>query len=932
MQVQGQAEQGRVLLVSVPYAFKAHEAETLGGLPASAFVKAPPTDGSGNGSTGADNGTSVNALGTAGKAGGTAAPGGIKTVSDCLNPIRGAITLWSKQIQILPPIWELCNSNLFQVLVGPLTGNIGIGNTNPSKALDVGGPPGTNGEINARQWYDIASPELAFAGVGFRALILPNNRDTFVGVGAGTIIPLNPLANPTPVTETDNTFLGYYAGSNTRPNATAGTGIYNTFSGSQAGLSNIIGSQNTFTGALAGFTNTGNFNTFTGEEAGYFKTTGDQNTFSGYRAGYRNYNGTSNAIYGVEAGHYNNGSNNVFVGAGVDFGSLPVTTGSNNTFAGYEAGNHNKADNNVFYGYQAGVANLTGRNNAFYGFQAGRTNTVESNNVYLAHFGVAAENNTMRIGMNGGIFPPPFTVNRVFMEPILSNPNSLTTVVTFDPGVGPGQGQLGYRTIPAGGVGGGCSLPGPNGPGTNYITKWLNPTTVECSHVWENSTPDHFVGIGNTNPSKALDVGGPPGTNGEINARQWYDIGSPETPVLSIGPTVNFGNGNLFVGAQAGNNTEIPGGQDTFVGYQSGFNTDPTAAFWNTFVGFQAGYGNTPSMQNSGSLNTYIGWQAGIANTTGGVNVFTGSFAGVSNTTGSANTFEGYAAGFANQDGQSDTCTGYFSCVRLEHGLSNSFYGSYSGAFTTTGSYNSFFGDSSGDNNVTGSSNIYIGSGGNPIPSQQESNVIRIGTKGGGVEQQNKVFIEPILANPTSGQPLVSINVATGQLGIQGSSRRFKEQIADMGDSGSKLFQLRPVTFFYKPQYDDGSHHLQYGLIAEEVAKVYPEMVAYDKDGQPFTVLYQMLAPMLLRELQKEHSVVTAQQDELQTQLQQIKTQQQQMQVQRQEIDGLKLQLQQQNASLQERLTKLESYVATQMKTASDNPPPLTATANGVVQ
>ena len=116
------------------------------------------------------------------------------------------------------------------------------------------------------------------------------------------------------------------------------------------------------------------------------------------------------------------------------------------------------------------------------------------------------------------------------------------------------------------------------------------------------------------------------------------------------------------------------------------------------------------------------------------------------------------------------------------------------------------------------------------------------------------------------------------------------------------------------------------------MAQVYPELVAYEKDGQPYTVKYQLLAPLLLNELQKQHKVVAAQQDELQTQLQQIKTQQQQMQAQRHEIDGLKLQLQQQNVSLQERLTKLESYVATQMKTASDNPPRTTPGANGGLQ
>jgi trimeric autotransporter adhesin len=83
----------------------------------------------------------------------------------------------------------------------------------------------------------------------------------------------------------------------------------------------------------------------------------------------------------------------------------------------------------------------------------------------------------------------------------------------------------------------------------------------------------------------------------------------------------------------------------------------------------------------------------------------------------------------------------------------------------------------------------------------------------------------------------------TGNCRSTPSSRRFKEQIADMGDASSKLLQLRPVTFFYKPQYDEGSHTLQYGLTAEEVATLYPEMVGYDKDGQPASVKYQALAP-----------------------------------------------------------------------------------------
>ena len=87
---------------------------------------------------------------------------------------------------------------------------------------------------------------------------------------------------------------------------------------------------------------------------------------------------------------------------------------------------------------------------------------------------------------------------------------------------------------------------------------------------------------------------------------------------------------------------------------------------------------------------------------------------------------------------------------------------------------------------------------------------------------------------------------------------------------------------------------LQYGLIAEEVAKVYPDMVAYDKDGQPYTVRYQFLAPMLLNELQKQHAVVAAQQDVIKTQHEQIQTQGQQI------------------ADLQQRLSRLESLITKQ--------------------
>ena len=94
---------------------------------------------------------------------------------------------------------------------------------------------------------------------------------------------------------------------------------------------------------------------------------------------------------------------------------------------------------------------------------------------------------------------------------------------------------------------------------------------------------------------------------------------------------------------------------------------------------------------------------------------------------------------------------------------------------------------------------------------------------------------------------------SNGQLGTLTSSLRFKENVRDMGDSTSALMKLRPVTFFYKPEYENGPRTLQFGLIAEEVAQVYPELVAHDNDGKPYTVRYQHIVSMLLNEVQKQY-------------------------------------------------------------------------------
>jgi hypothetical protein len=224
------------------------------------------------------------------------------------------------------------------------------------------------------------------------------------------------------------------------------------------------------------------------------------------------------------------------------------------------------------------------------------------------------------------------------------------------------------------------------------------------------------------------------------------------------------------------------------------------------------------------------------------------------------------------------------------------------GVFTTTTNNNIDIGFRAGYGRSSGDNNINIGYQVCPNPSEvcPENSIIHIGNDtDSSYPQQNAAYIAGIYQQSVDSSTGVGVLVdSAGKLGSILSSRRFKEQIRDMGDSSSRLFHLRPVTFFYKPEYDKGARAPQYGLIAEEVAEVYPDLVVYDKDGQPLTVKYHLLAPMLLNEFQKQHTVVAAQQDV-------IKTQQEQVNAQQRQIESL----QKQNAEFQQRLSRLEALI-----------------------
>ena len=205
-----------------------------------------------------------------------------------------------------------------------------------------------------------------------------------------------------------------------------------------------------------------------------------------------------------------------------------------------------------------------------------------------------------------------------------------------------------------------------------------------------------------------------------------------------------------------------------------------------------------------------------------------------------ANTASGINALINNSSGNYNTATGSDAMQSNNAGNLNTALGEGALIDNTTGNGNLGVGSDAGSNLTTGDNNIDIGNPGVAA----ESSTIRIGTPG----TQTMAFIAGISNSSVIGTALVVSS--SGQLGIEMSSARFKRDVHDMGATSDGVMKLRPVTFHYK---QDPQGERQYGLIAEEVARLYPELVSYGPDGKPQTVRYLELTAMLLNELQKQN-------------------------------------------------------------------------------
>jgi len=333
----------------------------------------------------------------------------------------------------------------------------------------------------------------------------------------------------------------------------------------------------------------------------------------------------------------------------------------------------------------------------------------------------------------------------------------------------------------------------------------------------------------------------------------------------------------------------------------SGVLVSLTTGVWNSGFGFQALNHDTAGKINTaaglralfsdttGSFNTATGVLSLFSNTSGFFNSATGAYSLANNTIGNYNTANGYSALYYNTEGELNTATGFAALYRNTTGIRNTangfqaLYRNTTGRFNVANGYQALFSNTSGEDNTangvgalhnntignlntatgvgalssntTGSNNTALGNGaGNSVFGA--NNVIAIGTPGADVS--NSCFVGNIRGVTTANADAIPVLIdSDGQLGTISSSRRFKKEIKAMDSASEAILALKPVTFHYK---SDAAGTPQFGLIAEEVAEVNPDLVVRDADGQIYTVRYDAVNAMLLNEFLKAHHKAQQQQ------------------------------------------------------------------------
>jgi len=252
----------------------------------------------------------------------------------------------------------------------------------------------------------------------------------------------------------------------------------------------------------------------------------------------------------------------------------------------------------------------------------------------------------------------------------------------------------------------------------------------------------------------------------------------------------------------------------------------------------------------TGIANTAVGWRSLSSNTEGSFNTGLGAGTLALNTTEESNTAVGTAALLLNSGGISNTAVGRTAMLNNSTGSENTAVGVGALSACTTGGFNTAIGGIAGAGITSGQSNTIIGDIAGLLLTTA-NNTICIG--GSGINVSGTTQIAHIRGVTTENNDAVAVFVdSAGQLGTVSSSERFKKDVKPMDKASEAILALKPVTFHYKK---DNTNRPEFGLIAEEVAKVNPNLVVH-QDGQIFTVRYEAVNAMLLNEFLKEHQAV----------------------------------------------------------------------------
>lgn len=483
-----------------------------------------------------------------------------------------------------------------------------------------------------------------------------------------------------------------------------------------------------------------------------------------------------------------------------------ATSGTSNTAIGASALVANAGIQNTAVGRQALALNTTGGSNTAVGASAMASNSTGLNSTGVGSAALFSATGNNNTAVGAGA---GFAITSGASN-VAMGVSTLSSTTTGQQNVAVGQGALASSTT--------ASRNTAIGHQALAASSASGNTAVGHSALWANTTGTSNVAVGDS----AL--------RSNTTATANTALGHFAMELTTTG------GGNTAVGTNA-LTWNTTGEQNTAVGSGAMFASD--AGSRNTALGY-----STLSWTNTGNDNTAIGWNALHDTTNGSSNTAVGRNALAVNSTGSSNVAVG--------TGSLDTAT----AANFNTGI-----GPAALTELTTGSDNIGVGFNAGLGLTTGSGNIYVGG---LAGSGSESSTIRIGSG------QTATYVAGISGATASGGIPVLVNGA-GRLGTTTSSARFKDAITPLGESTRERLQaLTPVSFVYKPAFDDGSRQIQYGLIAEEVAARFPELLVKDAEGRPQTVRYHLLPPLLLAEIQRlerDRAALTARVDRQEAEL-----------------------------------------------------------------